>query len=154
MTATKPLLRHTSYHVTDNASGREEGWARNSCLSADTQEGEFSSAMAGVDDPRIRLHLGGPSVAFAVKWCYCEGARWRMKRIMQDASTFEAVHSDIAGKCLANLTALLLCSMMMLRQMNLNDHASKTEPAILSYVRIECLWTQSAYRPRAPIEQV
>jgi isocitrate/isopropylmalate dehydrogenase len=37
---------------------------------------------------------------------------------------------DIAGKALANPTALLLSSIMMLRHMELNDHASRIEKAI------------------------
>ncbi|ODV98469.1 hypothetical protein PACTADRAFT_14907 [Pachysolen tannophilus NRRL Y-2460] len=48
-------------------------------------------------------------------------------------SIFEAVHGsapDIAGKGLANPTALLLSSCMMLRHMELNDHASKIEEAV------------------------
>ena len=36
------------------------------------------------------------------------------------------------GKGLANPTALLLSSMMMLRHMNLNEHADKIEKAILA----------------------
>ncbi|KAI0036767.1 hypothetical protein K488DRAFT_81757 [Vararia minispora EC-137] len=57
--------------------------------------------------------------------------------IGRDASIFEAVHGsapDIAGKGLANPTALLLSSMMMLRHMNLNEHAEKIESAILSTI--------------------
>ncbi|EPX71555.1 isocitrate dehydrogenase subunit 2 [Schizosaccharomyces octosporus yFS286] len=53
--------------------------------------------------------------------------------IGKDASIFEAVHGtapDIAGKGLANPTALLLSSIMMLRHMNLNEHAAKIETAI------------------------
>ncbi|KAF9222019.1 mitochondrial NAD-dependent isocitrate dehydrogenase subunit 2 precursor [Gyrodon lividus] len=54
--------------------------------------------------------------------------------IGRDASIFEAVHGsapDIAGKGLANPTALLLSSLMMLRHMNLNEYASKIEKATL-----------------------
>ncbi|ODV92641.1 hypothetical protein CANCADRAFT_30738 [Tortispora caseinolytica NRRL Y-17796] len=50
-------------------------------------------------------------------------------------SIFEAVHGsapDIAGKGLANPTALLLSSMMMLRHMKLNEYADKIESAILA----------------------
>jgi len=57
--------------------------------------------------------------------------------IGKDASIFEAVHGsapDIAGKGLANPTALLLSSMMMLRHMNLNDFAKKIEDAALSTI--------------------
>ncbi|CAG8704432.1 1451_t:CDS:10, partial [Acaulospora colombiana] len=54
--------------------------------------------------------------------------------IGKDASIFEAVHGsapDIAGKGLANPTALLLSSIMMLRHMNLGDYASRIEKAAL-----------------------
>ncbi|KAG1752726.1 uncharacterized protein EDB91DRAFT_532697 [Suillus paluster] len=57
--------------------------------------------------------------------------------IGRDASIFEAVHGsapDIAGKGLANPTALLLSSLMMLRHMNLNEHAAKIEEAALSTI--------------------
>jgi len=57
--------------------------------------------------------------------------------IGKDASIFEAVHGsapDIAGKGLANPTALLLSSMMMLRHMNLNEHAAKIESAALQTI--------------------
>lgn len=53
--------------------------------------------------------------------------------IGDECSIFEAVHGsapDIAGKGLANPTALLLSSMMMLRHMSLNEHADKIESAI------------------------
>lgn len=70
----------------------------------------------------------------------------------QDASIFEAVHGsapDIAGKGLANPTALLLSSIMMLRfvnlvmidlgptdmiyrHMNLGEYASRIEKAALT----------------------
>lgn len=45
----------------------------------------------------------------------------------------EAVHGsapDIAGKGLANPTALLLSSIMMLQHMGLTDHANRIEKAI------------------------
>ncbi|CAH6718453.1 3-isopropylmalate dehydrogenase [[Candida] jaroonii] len=48
-------------------------------------------------------------------------------------SIFEAVHGsapDIAGKGLANPTALLLSSVMMLRHMGLNDFADKIDKAV------------------------
>lgn len=48
-------------------------------------------------------------------------------------SIFEAVHGsapDIAGKGLANPTALLLSSCMMLRHMGLNEYAEKIENAV------------------------
>lgn len=57
--------------------------------------------------------------------------------IGRDASIFEAVHGsapDIAGKGLANPTALLLSSLMMLRHMNLNEHADRIEKATLSTI--------------------
>ncbi|KAI0012965.1 isocitrate dehydrogenase [Xylariaceae sp. FL0662B] len=52
--------------------------------------------------------------------------------IGDECSIFEAVHGsapDIAGKGLANPTALLLSSMMMLRHMGLTDYATKIEKA-------------------------
>lgn len=48
-------------------------------------------------------------------------------------SIFEAVHGsapDIAGKGLANPTALLLSSVMMLRHMGLNDYADQIDKAV------------------------
>ncbi|CAG7564785.1 uncharacterized protein FIESC28_06752 [Fusarium coffeatum] len=53
--------------------------------------------------------------------------------IGDECSIFEAVHGsapDIAGKNLANPTALLLSSIMMLRHMGLTEHASRIEKAI------------------------
>ncbi|CZR36672.1 putative isocitrate dehydrogenase (NAD) [Fusarium proliferatum ET1] len=53
--------------------------------------------------------------------------------IGDECSIFEAVHGsapDIAGKNLANPTALLLSSIMMLRHMGLTEHASRIETAI------------------------
>jgi isocitrate dehydrogenase (NAD+) len=53
--------------------------------------------------------------------------------IGDECSIFEAVHGsapDIAGKGLANPTALLLSSMMMLQHMGLNDHAANISKAI------------------------
>jgi len=53
--------------------------------------------------------------------------------IGDECSIFEAVHGsapDIAGKGLANPTALLLSSIMMLRHMGLEDHAVRIEKAI------------------------
>ncbi|KAK2750398.1 NAD-dependent isocitrate dehydrogenase [Myotisia sp. PD_48] len=53
--------------------------------------------------------------------------------IGDQCSIFEAVHGsapDIAGKALANPTALLLSSMMMLRHMGLTSDAEKIEKAI------------------------
>ncbi|ORY26509.1 isocitrate dehydrogenase [Naematelia encephala] len=57
--------------------------------------------------------------------------------IGRDASIFEAVHGsapDIAGKGLANPTALLLSSLMMLRHMGLYEYADKIEKAALSTI--------------------
>ncbi|KAK6507528.1 NAD-dependent isocitrate dehydrogenase [Arthrobotrys musiformis] len=48
-------------------------------------------------------------------------------------SIFEAVHGsapDIAGKALANPTALLFSSIMMLQHMGLNEHATRIQKAI------------------------
>lgn len=53
--------------------------------------------------------------------------------IGDECSIFEAVHGsapDIAGKQLANPTALLLSSIMMLQHMGLNDHAANIQQAI------------------------
>ncbi|KAL7274232.1 NAD-dependent isocitrate dehydrogenase [Rhizina undulata] len=53
--------------------------------------------------------------------------------IGDECSIFEAVHGsapDIAGKDLANPTALLLSSIMMLQHMGLNSHAQKIQKAI------------------------
>ena len=53
--------------------------------------------------------------------------------IGDECSIFEAVHGsapDIAGKGLANPTALLLSSIMMLQHMDLNEHANKIQKAI------------------------
>lgn len=53
--------------------------------------------------------------------------------IGDECSIFEAVHGsapDIAGKGLANPTALLLSSIMMLQHMGLNEHADKIQKAI------------------------
>ncbi|KAF8621684.1 hypothetical protein AX15_007697 [Amanita polypyramis BW_CC] len=57
--------------------------------------------------------------------------------IGRDASIFEAVHGsapDIAGKGLANPTALLLSSLMMLRHMKLDSFADRIEKATLSTI--------------------
>ncbi|KAF6222488.1 hypothetical protein HO173_012848 [Letharia columbiana] len=53
--------------------------------------------------------------------------------IGDECSIFEAVHGsapDIAGKSLANPTALLLSSIMMLQHMNLHEHADQIQKAI------------------------
>jgi isocitrate dehydrogenase (NAD+) len=55
--------------------------------------------------------------------------------IGDECSIFEAVHGsapDIAGKSLANPTALLLSSIMMLQHMSLNEHADKIQKAIFA----------------------
>jgi len=58
--------------------------------------------------------------------------------IGQRASIFESVHGtapDIAGKDLANPTALLLSSVMMLRHMSLEGHAKTIEGAVLKTIK-------------------
>lgn len=53
--------------------------------------------------------------------------------IGDECSIFEAVHGsapDIAGKGVANPTALLLSSIMMLQHMGLNNHADRIQKAI------------------------
>ncbi|KAG5338519.1 hypothetical protein C0989_007172 [Termitomyces sp. Mn162] len=73
--------------------------------------------------------------------------------IGRDASIFEAVHGsapDIAGKGLANPTALLLSSLMMLRHMNLNEHANKIEKAALG---VSAAFFKSGYTLRHFFEQ-
>merc|ERR1719186_1196217 len=55
-----------------------------------------------------------------------------------DGAIFEAVHGtapDIAGKDLANPTALLLSSVMMLRYMDLHEHARKIESAAFRVIK-------------------
>lgn len=55
--------------------------------------------------------------------------------IGDECSIFEAVHGsapDIAGKDLANPTALLLSSVMMLQHMNLHEYADKIQGAIFA----------------------
>jgi len=55
-----------------------------------------------------------------------------------DGAIFEAVHGtapDIAGKDLANPTALLLSSVMMLRYMDLYDQAAKIETAAFQVIK-------------------
>ena len=54
-----------------------------------------------------------------------------------DCSIFEAIHGsapDIAGKGLANPTALLLASVMMLRYIRLEEYADKIQAAILDTI--------------------
>ncbi|XP_052795378.1 isocitrate dehydrogenase [NAD] subunit alpha, mitochondrial-like [Mya arenaria] len=58
--------------------------------------------------------------------------------IGQDGAIFESVHGtapDIAGKDLANPTALLLSAVMMLRYMSLGDFARRIESSALSVIR-------------------
>lgn len=53
------------------------------------------------------------------------------------ASIFESVHGtapDIAGKDLANPTALLLSAVMMLRHLNLNEKAELVQNAVLKTI--------------------
>lgn len=55
--------------------------------------------------------------------------------IGDECSIFEAVHGsapDIAGQSLANPTALLLSSVMMLQHMGLNKHADRIQNAIFA----------------------
>lgn len=55
--------------------------------------------------------------------------------IGDECSIFEAVHGsapDIAGKALANPTALLLSSMMMLQHMGLTEHHDRIQSAIFA----------------------
>lgn len=57
--------------------------------------------------------------------------------IGDECSIFEAVHGsapDIAGKNLANPTALLFSSVMMLQHMGLNSHAARIHKAILDTI--------------------
>lgn len=57
--------------------------------------------------------------------------------IGDECSIFEAVHGsapDIAGKGLANPTALLLSSIMMLQHMGLNEHADKIQAAVFKVI--------------------
>ena len=60
--------------------------------------------------------------------------------IGEQAALFEAVHGtapDIAGKNKANPTALLLSSTMMLRHMNLINHANLIENAIYAVLKTD-----------------
>ncbi|TPX58044.1 isocitrate dehydrogenase (NAD+) [Spizellomyces sp. 'palustris'] len=57
--------------------------------------------------------------------------------IGQKASIFESVHGtapDIAGKDLANPTALLLSAVMMLRHMKMDNHADNIQKAVLKTI--------------------
>lgn len=57
--------------------------------------------------------------------------------IGDECSIFEAVHGsapDIAGKGLANPTALLLSSIMMLQHMGLNQYADRIQKAIFAVI--------------------
>jgi len=57
--------------------------------------------------------------------------------IGQNSSLFEAVHGtapDIAGKDMANPTALLLSATMMLRHINLRDYADRIEQATFATI--------------------
>ena len=63
--------------------------------------------------------------------------------IGEGGAIFEAVHGtapDIAGKDLANPTALLLSSVMMLRHMDLYNHAEVIEKACFEVIvsRVKC----------------
>lgn len=75
--------------------------------------------------------------------------RTRVLIVDKDASIFEAVHGsapDISGKGIANPTALLLSSLMMLRHMNLDAHAQRIEKAALG-VSTE-FWHHSILNPK------
>ncbi|XP_020714346.1 probable isocitrate dehydrogenase [NAD] subunit alpha, mitochondrial isoform X1 [Ceratitis capitata] len=55
-----------------------------------------------------------------------------------NGALFESVHGtapDIAGKDLANPTALLLSAVMMLRHMELNEHADKIQSACFAVIK-------------------
>lgn len=55
-----------------------------------------------------------------------------------NGALFESVHGtapDIAGKDLANPTALLLSAVMMLRYMELNTHADKIQQACFATIK-------------------
>ncbi|KAL3317375.1 Isocitrate dehydrogenase [NAD] subunit alpha, mitochondrial [Cichlidogyrus casuarinus] len=57
--------------------------------------------------------------------------------IGEDGAIFESVHGtapDIAGKDMANPTALLFSAVMMLRHMKLNEYADKIERAALAVI--------------------
>lgn len=57
--------------------------------------------------------------------------------IGKDGALFESVHGtapDIAGKGVANPTALLLSSVMMLRYLKLNNYADRIEKAVLDTI--------------------
>jgi isocitrate dehydrogenase (NAD+) len=66
--------------------------------------------------------------------------------IGDECSIFEAVHGsapDIAGKGLANPTALLLSSIMMLQHMGLNEYASRIQKAIFNTLaegKVNCFY--------------
>lgn len=58
--------------------------------------------------------------------------------IGKDGAVFESVHGtapDIAGLDKANPSALLLSAIMMLRYMNLNDHANNIERACYGIIK-------------------
>jgi isocitrate dehydrogenase (NAD+) len=66
----------------------------------------------------------------------------------EDCSIFEAVHGsapDIAGKGVANPTALLLASILMLRYMELDEYADKIETAVLGTLADGLVTTSSIY---------
>jgi len=65
--------------------------------------------------------------------------------IGDDCAIFESVHGtapDIAGKNLANPTALVLSAVMMLQHMNLNEHATLIEKAILDVISAQKVVTK------------
>lgn len=57
--------------------------------------------------------------------------------IGEDGAVFESVHGtapDIAGKDLANPTALLLSACMLLRHINMKEHADRIERAVFTTI--------------------
>lgn len=63
----------------------------------------------------------------------------------EHGAIFESVHGtapDIAGKDLANPTALLLSSVMMLHYIGMHEHADKVEQAVLKTIRDDNIRTK------------
>ena len=64
--------------------------------------------------------------------------------IGEGGAVFESVHGtapDIAGQDMANPTALLLSSVMMLRYMDMHDHADKIQKACMDTIKVPTLRT-------------
>ena len=79
------------------------------------------------------LLLSFPTAATRSKFPFNMQHLTCIHQIGENVAIMEAVHGsapDIAGKGLANPTALLLSSIMMLRHMGLTDYAGKIEKAI------------------------